>query len=191
MSPFALLREMTDFMDQTFGRTGGSSQQSRGQGGGQSWLPAMEVREKDGSLLVCADLPGIDKNDVKVEIDNDMLVIEGERKQEHTAEEGGFHRTERSYGRFYRAIPLPEGTQTDQARAEFRNGVLEVTVPLPKEQEKSRRQIQIQGESSGSSSSSSQQHGSGQQGSQPSAQSSQQQSSQSHSGPQQPTGAKK
>ena len=139
-SPFALLREMTDWMDRSVGGF------PRGGAGAQNvtWAPAMEVRLKDNNLIVSADLPGIDPKDVKLEVDNDMLVIQGERKQEHTEEREGFHRTERSYGSFYRAIPLPEGAKADQAKAEFRNGVLEVKVPF--EQNKStRRQIQIQG----------------------------------------------
>ena len=114
------------------------------------WTPAMEVREKDGNLIVCADLPGIDNNDVKVEIENDMLVIEGERKREHTEEREGWHRSERSYGSFYRAIPLPEGAKADDAKADFHNGVLEVRIPL-EEPKSNRRQIHIQ--SSGQASS--------------------------------------
>lgn len=141
LSPFALLREMTDWMDRSV--SGGTS---RSGGGRQNamWAPAVEVRQKDNNLVVCADLPGIEPNDVKIEVENDILVIQGERKQEHKEEREGWHRSERIYGSFYRAIPLPEGAKTEQAKADFRNGVLEVTVPV--EQPKSnRRQIQIQG----------------------------------------------
>ena len=142
-SPFALLREMTDWMDRSWGGSLGTA--SRGAAReNRMWSPAMEVRQKDNNLIVCADLPGIDQNDVKVEIENDTLVIQGERKKEQTDEREGWHRTERSYGSFYRAIPLPEGAKTDEAKADFRNGVLEVRVPV--EQPKSnRRQIEIQG----------------------------------------------
>lgn len=143
MSPFALLRAMTEEMDRTFT---GSGTRSAGGGGLQSWMPAMEVREKNGNLVVCADLPGIDKNDVKLEVTDDMLTIEGERKKEHEEGHGQSHKTERSYGHFYRAIQLPEGAKADQAKAEFRNGVLEVTVPV--EQPKpNRHQIQIEDKS--------------------------------------------
>jgi len=145
-SPFALLREMTDWMDRSVGgpHTSGAGQMSM-------WTPALEVRQKDNNIVVRADLPGVDPKDVKIEVDNDMLVVEGERKKEHTEEREGFYRSERSYGRFYRTIPLPEGAKTDQARADFKNGVLEVTVPF--EQTKStRRQIQIQGAGTSASS---------------------------------------
>jgi HSP20 family protein len=144
LSPFAFLREMTDWMDRSMAGT-----PSRTGGGRQTtvWAPAIEVSQKDNNLTVRADLPGIEPNDVKLEVDNDMLVIQGERKQEHTEERQGWHRSERVYGSFYRAIPLPEGAKTEQAKAEFRNGVLEVNVPI-EEPKTNRRQIQIQGTSS-------------------------------------------
>lgn len=151
LSPFALLREMTDLMDRSWTGT-----PSRSTGRTSTWTPALEVRQKDNNLIVCADLPGVNQNDVKVEIENDALVIQGERKQEHTEEHEGYRRSERSYGSFYRTIPLPEGAKSENAKADFHNGVLEITIPM--EQPKSnRRQIQVGtgGASTGSSSSSS------------------------------------
>ena len=104
----------------------------------------MEVRERDGSLEICAELPGLSKDDVKVECRPEGIAIEGEKKREHESHEGGFHRTERSYGHFYRMIPLPEGADVDKAKAEFKNGVLEVRVPIAQEKKKG-RQIPIGG----------------------------------------------
>ena len=69
------------------------------------------------------------KEDVKLEITNHTLVIQGERKREHNEDHEGYHRYERSYGKFYRSIPLPEGAKADQAAAELSEGVLKVTVP--------------------------------------------------------------
>jgi HSP20 family molecular chaperone IbpA/Arc/MetJ-type ribon-helix-helix transcriptional regulator len=86
--------------------------------------PAVEVRERDGNLVVSAELPGLNKDDVKVEVTGDGLVIQGERKREQEEERGGVHRSERSYGSFYRSIPLPEGANIEQAKAQFNNGVL-------------------------------------------------------------------
>lgn len=143
LSPFALLREMTDWMDRSY-----TGSPSRGAGASQMWAPALEVRKKDNNLVVCADLPGIDSKDVKVEVDNDTLIIQGERKHEHAEDKEGWHRSERTYGNFYRAIPLPEGAKSDQAKADFRNGVLEITIPV-EEPKSNRRQIQIQGGTSG------------------------------------------
>jgi HSP20 family protein len=147
LSPFAFLREMTDWMDRSIAgtpsRTGGGRQTT-------TWAPAIEVHQKDNNLIVRADLPGIEPNDVKLEVENDMLIIQGERKQEHTEEREGWHRSERVYGSFYRAIPLPDGAKTDQAKADFRNGVLEVRVPF-EQSKSSRRQIPIQGTSASAS----------------------------------------
>jgi len=133
LSPFAMLREMTDWMDRAIG---GGLQGSRGRDGA-AWSPTVEVREKDNNLIVCADLPGIEPKDVTVEVEDGSLVIRGERRREHTEQREGFHRTERSYGSFYRSIPLPENAKLDDAKADFRNGVLEIKVPV--EQAKSNR----------------------------------------------------
>jgi HSP20 family protein len=109
-----------------------------------AWVPPVEVRERDGNLVVSAELPGLNKDEVKVEVTNEGLVIKGERKREQEEDRGGIHRSERSYGAFYRLIPLPEGATIEQAKAQFNNGVLEVRVPVPKSQEKT-RQIPIEG----------------------------------------------
>jgi HSP20 family protein len=102
----------------------------------------VEVTQSGNNLVIRADLPGLSENDVSVEATDEGLILQGERKREETKEEGGVYRSERVYGRFYRFIPLPENAKTDQAQANFRNGVLEVTVPVP-ELERKRRQIPV------------------------------------------------
>jgi HSP20 family protein len=96
------------------------------------WVPRIEVLQNNGQLMVRADLPGLTKDDVNVELMDDMLTISGERKEEKEEKREGFYRSERSYGSFYREIPLPEGAKTEEAAATFRNGVLEITMPVPK-----------------------------------------------------------
>lgn len=96
------------------------------------WVPQIEVLKNNGTFLVRADLPGMKKEDVKVEITNDLLTISGERKQEMEEKHEGFYRSERMYGTFYREIPLPEGAKIDNAAATFHDGVLEVTMMVPK-----------------------------------------------------------
>ncbi len=140
LSPFAMLREMTDWMDRSL--TGGPYRSGLARETAV-WAPYIEVREKDNILIVSADLPGIDPKDVLVEEENGLLVIHGERRREHTEEREGFRRSERSYGSFYRTIPLPEGARTDEAKAEFRNGVLEIKVPI-EESKSHRRAIPVQ-----------------------------------------------
>ena len=153
-NPFGMMRSMMDQMDRLFEDfTGTSMGRSRsmpttpsplqGTGGGYGttslWYPQIEVSEKQGNLVVCADLPGLKKEDVQLEVHDDHLVLQGERRNESSQTEGGIYRTERSYGSFYRTIPLPDGVNPDQVRATFKDGVLEVTVPVPN------RQQQLQG----------------------------------------------
>ena len=95
-------------------------------------MPQIEVLQANGQFMVRADLPGLTKEDVKVEITDEFLTISGERKEETEEKREGFYRSERSYGSFYRQIPLPEGAKTENAAATFANGVLEITIPAPK-----------------------------------------------------------
>jgi len=124
MSPFMLMRQLADEFDRLAGHTARGSESAM-------WSPAIEVKQKEGKLLVTADLPGIDKDNVNVHIDDNLLVVEGERRHEKEEKREGYYRSERSYGKFYRSIPLPEGASADTATAQFNNGVLEVTIPVP------------------------------------------------------------
>jgi HSP20 family protein len=133
MSPFTLMRRFTEEMDRVFAGAGGESHEMG------LWSPAIEVREREGNLQVYAELPGLNKEDVKVEVTSDGLVIQGTRKQEHEEKQEGFYRSERSYGKFYRVVPLPEDAKIEEARAQFNNGILEVTVPIPQSQQQQRR----------------------------------------------------
>jgi HSP20 family protein len=129
---------MTEEMDRAFAEYSGSSN-----GDTSMWTPAIEVSKRDGQYVVHAELAGLKPEDVKVEVTDDALVIEGERKCERQEDRGNVHRTERRYGQFYRAIPLPEGANAEQARARFENGVLEVTIPVSQEQN-NRHQIPVE-----------------------------------------------
>lgn len=137
LSPFALMREFTSEMDRLFRGNGSATEL-------QAWAPAMDVQQCGGNLVVSAELPGLKKEDVKVEVSEDSLIIEGERKQEHKQDHDGYHRWERSYGRFYRAISLPEGAKTEQMKAELKDGLLKVSIPVPEAKSKV-RQVPISG----------------------------------------------
>lgn len=108
----------------------------------ETWAPAIDIEYCKGDMVVTAELPGLKKEEVKVELTDKALVIEGERSREHKADHEGYHRYERSYGRFYRSIPLPESAKPDQARAEINEGVLKVTIPAPEEKQ-SVRQVEV------------------------------------------------
>jgi HSP20 family protein len=123
-SPFGLLDALTNDVERAFRGFAPAMKED-------FWTPATEIRKCNGDLVVTAELPGIQKDDVKVELTDEALIIQGERKSEHTDDHDGYHRTERSYGRFYRMIPLPEGAKPDQVKAELTNGVLKVSIPLP------------------------------------------------------------
>jgi len=107
------------------------------------WTPSVEVFERDNNLVVRAELPGLDKDEVRVEFTDDGLVIEGERRREREEGIEGGYRSEIEYGRFYRMIPLPEGVNMDQAQARMNNGVLEVTIPMA-EARRPRRSIPVE-----------------------------------------------
>jgi HSP20 family protein len=104
------------------------------------------VLQKNGEFIVRADLPGLRKENVKVEITDNVLTLSGERKEEKEEKREGYYRSERSYGSFYRQIPLPEGAKTDTATAEFKDGVLEITMQAPERQPRARRLEIKQGE---------------------------------------------
>ena len=125
LNPFALMRQFTDEMDRFFGQAPGALAT------GATWSPVIEVKEKEGKLLVTAELPGLKKEDVKVRIEGDTLIVEGERQQEKEEKREGYYRSERSYGKFYRSLMLPDGAKAEETTAQFNDGVLEVTIPIP------------------------------------------------------------
>jgi len=149
-NPFMMMQRLSTEIDRlfdTFSRGGGFSSSRFGRSGESRWLPEIEVYERDNQLIVCADLPGMKKDDIHVEITDEALILQGERKHEFADTQGGYQRSERSYGSFYRAIPLPEEIDPEQMRASFQDGVLKVTVPLPphRQQQQRSRRIEVQG----------------------------------------------
>jgi HSP20 family protein len=126
-NPFELMKEITEEMDKRFESFG----LWRDEGKMFDWKPAIEVFKKDGNLFVRAELPGMTKEEIKVEVEENKLIIRGERKKEEKEEKKDYYRSEVSYGHFYRTVLLPEGTKVEAIEAKFNNGVLEVTVPVP------------------------------------------------------------
>jgi HSP20 family protein len=93
------------------------------------WHPRVDISENDGQYLVKADIPGVAKEDIKITIDNDVLTIQGERKQEQEEESKHFHRVERFYGSFIRSFTLPDDADAAALKAAAQEGQLTVTIP--------------------------------------------------------------
>jgi HSP20 family protein len=144
MSPFALMRRFMEDMEQQWPQLGmGRGGQGMATAGSEFFSPPVEIFEREGHLIVRVDLPGLTKDDVHVEVTDEALTIEGERRSEHEERQGGFFRSEHRYGTFRRQIPLPEGVNAAQVTASFKDGVLEVSMPAPQRQARGRR-IEIQ-----------------------------------------------
>jgi HSP20 family protein len=105
------------------------------------WAPSVDVREDAGSFYVTADLPGIDRDSVDIELENNTLTIKGERRFEKKDEKENYHYIERSYGSFFRSFSLPRNVNSEQINAEFKDGVL--TITIPKAEAAKPRKVQI------------------------------------------------
>ena len=145
-SPFDLMDEMSRAFDSMFGDVGMPRRSWLTRGGfgsgGQHglWSPRVEAFQKGDKFIVRAELPGLKKDDVQVDMTEDAISIHGERHEEHEHEKGGYYRSERQYGEFYRSVPLPEGVIPESAQASFNNGVLEISMQAsPTEANRGRR----------------------------------------------------
>jgi HSP20 family protein len=128
--PFNDLREMQGEMDRLFNRVLGTERAREVENVGL-WVPSIETYTKDGKLFIKAELPGVDAKDLDVNITDRELVIKGERRSEKDEKEKDYAYREISYGSFERRFLLPEGVKTDELKAKFNNGILEIAVPVP------------------------------------------------------------
>ena len=107
----------------------------------RTWAPPVDIRETPDALVVTAEVPGLPKEDINITVENNTLSFYGERKFEKDIKKEDWHRVERSYGGFSRTFSLPTNVQADQAKAEFKDGVL--TITLPKREESRPRRLEI------------------------------------------------
>ena len=110
------------------------------------WMPPLELTERDNNLIMKLDLPGLQKENIDVTLGEEGLVITGERTHEAETKKNEWFTTERTYGRFYRLVPLPEGVDYKEVKAAFKNGVLEITVPIPAAAAKAPHKVLVEGE---------------------------------------------
>jgi HSP20 family protein len=150
-TPFQFMRRFAEEMEQLFDdvnlKKDWLSNALAGDLSAGMWSPQTEMVERDGRLIVRAELPGLTKDDVEVEISDDAITIEGERRGERDEKREGYYRSERSYGKFYRRLPLPQGIDAKDASATFSNGVLEIDLPAPRRVEEKGRRLEIRDES--------------------------------------------
>lgn len=126
--PFAEFGELRQRFDQMF--------REMGAGGEGNWTPSVDVLRKNGNVVLRADLPGIKPDEVKVTVEDDVLTVSGEHSEESAEEEGSYMRRERRYGSFSRSMTLPAGVKAEDIESTTKDGVLEVTIPLPRAEEK-------------------------------------------------------
>lgn len=143
--PFRELRGLHDEMNRLF--TGlGPSNMDKGEFARGSWAPNVDIYEDKDRLIVEAELPGMNRDDFEISVENNVLTLKGERKFEKKTEGDNYHRVERSYGAFTRQFTLPQTITAEGATADFENGVLRVA--LPKREETKARKIEVTGSGS-------------------------------------------
>jgi HSP20 family protein len=109
----------------------------------RAWSPAMDLAEHEDHFFVRMDLPGLDKGDVEIKLQDSELTVSGERKQEEEQKKDGYYHCERAYGKFERTLSLPNNVDVNKVEATFKNGLLEIRVP--KSEEAKTRQVEIKG----------------------------------------------
>jgi HSP20 family protein len=148
-APFSIMRQGLDEIERSFGAAlrGEWDQLRRGWRSQPlgDWSPAIETFQRGNEFVIRADAPGMNRQDLQVEIGDDAVTIHGERRQDTQEEREGLFFTERSYGSFTRVVPLPPGAITDSAKAKFNNGVLEIVMQAPSAETRRGRRLDISG----------------------------------------------
>jgi HSP20 family protein len=131
--PFSDFAELRHRLDQAF--------RDLSDGVQHGWIPSVDLVKKEGALVLRADIPGIKPDDVKIEVEGDVLTVSGEHREEKEEKKEHYMRRERRYGSFSRSMVLPKGVKADDIEAKCEDGVLEVTIPAPKGEEKQKVEI--------------------------------------------------
>lgn len=138
--PFRDLVSIQDELNRLFGRTYAGIEPTRAAASG-SWMPSMDVYETEDEIVVTVDIPGIDPKDVDVSVEDSTLTVSGKREFSNEVKEESYHRIERRYGSFARAIALPQTADTEKVAASFDKGVL--TIEVPKVEKAKPKKIQV------------------------------------------------
>src|SRR5262245_5876797 len=136
----SLQERMNRLFDDSYRTRSGSGQEDDWALGG-SWAPSVDIYEHDNTIILKAEIPGVDPKDVDIRVENNTLTLRGERKLDHEVKRDDYHRVERSYGQFSRSFTLPSTVNTEKIKAEYKDGVLRLA--LPKREEAKPKQIQV------------------------------------------------
>jgi HSP20 family protein len=140
-SPAGQLATLQSDMARMMNTFFGSSPFADSGNGASTWLPPVDITESDDALLLSFDLPGLNENEIQVELDDNVLTVSGERRRTSEVKQDDYFRYERRFGAFSRSVALPAGVKDDQIEASYENGVLEVRVPKPEEHKPKRIQV--------------------------------------------------
>jgi HSP20 family protein len=139
--PFRELEDMSDRLNRVFSRPGLSQTNGKETMIVADWVPAVDVSETEGEFHIKAEIPDVKKEDVKVTLEDGVLTIQGQRKQEKEDKGTKYHRVERTYGSFVRSFTLPDLVDEEKVKAEFKDGVL--TLQLPKSEKAKPKAIEV------------------------------------------------
>ena len=142
--PFKDIMTLRDRMERLFEESLNRLKEAGDDMSHSSWSPSVDIYETIQNMTINVEIPGVEKEDITVEVKNNSLYLQGERKFEQCIDEENYHRMERSYGTFSRVFSLPMSVDQDQVKASFKNGVLEITIP--KTEESQPTQIDVGGE---------------------------------------------
>ena len=143
--PLRELGSLQSEMNRLFNTVFDQPANGHGNGGLRRWIPPMDLVETNDHFVLKADLPGMSEEDLKIEVEDNVLSISGERKAEHQDEQQGFYRVERSFGHFARTLTLPKGVDAGAVTAAFDRGVLEVRIPKPEQRKPRKVEISVGG----------------------------------------------
>lgn len=140
-NPFSELEDISNRLNQIFGRTAAPAATGNEMMKVADWAPSVDISETDMAYVIKGEIPEVKKEDVKVTVDNGVLTLQGERRMEKEEKGKKFHRIERSYGSFVRSFRLPDGVNDAKAKAEFKDGM--ITVTLPKSEKAKAKTVEI------------------------------------------------
>jgi len=132
--PFRDMITLRDRMDRLFEDSLNRFRGGEGDMAQSTWSPAVDIYETPKNIIIKAEIPGVNKKDISIELKNDSLYLKGDRKLEKESKEENYHRMERSYGSFRRVFSLPTSVDQDKIKAKFNNGVLQISIPKLEEE---------------------------------------------------------